>query len=85
MSNKTGRNQPCPCGSGRKYKHCCGKHKARKKTRERQRAVKGWTGNLRAIPIRHEMQSTKSDFSTPEDIFEKLRVPVAEIGKEQEQ
>lgn len=21
---KTGRNQPCPCGSGRKYKHCCG-------------------------------------------------------------
>ena len=21
--NKVGRNQPCPCGSGRKYKHCC--------------------------------------------------------------
>lgn len=21
---KIGRNQPCPCGSGRKYKHCCG-------------------------------------------------------------
>ena len=20
---KTGRNDPCPCGSGRKYKHCC--------------------------------------------------------------
>jgi len=20
---KIGRNQPCPCGSGRKYKHCC--------------------------------------------------------------
>ena len=20
----TGRNQPCPCGSGRKYKHCHG-------------------------------------------------------------
>jgi FkbM family methyltransferase len=20
----TGRNAPCPCGSGRKYKHCCG-------------------------------------------------------------
>ena len=20
-----GRNDPCPCGSGRKYKHCCGK------------------------------------------------------------
>lgn len=22
---KVGRNEPCPCGSGRKYKHCCGK------------------------------------------------------------
>ena len=20
---KVGRNDPCPCGSGRKYKHCC--------------------------------------------------------------
>ena len=20
---KIGRNQPCPCGSSRKYKHCC--------------------------------------------------------------
>ncbi len=23
MSEKIGRNAPCPCGSGRKYKHCC--------------------------------------------------------------
>jgi yecA family protein len=22
---RVGRNDPCPCGSGRKYKHCCGK------------------------------------------------------------
>ncbi|WP_287153758.1 preprotein translocase subunit SecA [Candidatus Solincola tengchongensis] len=24
-SQKVGRNAPCPCGSGKKYKHCCGK------------------------------------------------------------
>ena len=24
-SDKIGRNDPCPCGSGRKYKRCCGK------------------------------------------------------------
>ena len=24
---KIGRNDPCPCGSGLKYKHCCGKNK----------------------------------------------------------
>ena len=23
--NKIGRNDPCPCGSGKKYKQCCGK------------------------------------------------------------
>ena len=22
-SNKVGRNDPCPCGSGKKYKNCC--------------------------------------------------------------
>ena len=24
-SDKVGRNDPCPCGSGKKYKNCCGK------------------------------------------------------------
>lgn len=26
VSNKVGRNEPCPCGSGKKYKKCCGKN-----------------------------------------------------------
>ncbi|WP_312261956.1 preprotein translocase subunit SecA [Candidatus Igneacidithiobacillus taiwanensis] len=25
QAHKVGRNQPCPCGSGKKYKHCCGR------------------------------------------------------------
>ena len=25
ISDKTPRNAPCPCGSGKKFKHCCGK------------------------------------------------------------
>ena len=25
VSTKVGRNDPCPCGSGKKYKNCCGK------------------------------------------------------------
>jgi len=24
VENKVGRNEPCPCGSGKKYKKCCG-------------------------------------------------------------
>jgi preprotein translocase subunit SecA len=27
---KVGRNEPCPCGSGKKYKKCCGSPSARK-------------------------------------------------------
>jgi preprotein translocase subunit SecA len=23
---RVGRNDPCPCGSGKKYKHCCGRN-----------------------------------------------------------
>ena len=25
VENKVGRNDPCPCGSGKKYKKCCGR------------------------------------------------------------
>ena len=25
INQKVGRNEPCPCGSGKKYKNCCGK------------------------------------------------------------
>jgi preprotein translocase subunit SecA len=25
LTQKVGRNDPCPCGSGKKYKHCHGK------------------------------------------------------------
>jgi sRNA-binding protein len=39
-----GRNEPCPCGSGRKYKHCCldkDEAKARKtRAKEAEKAAK---------------------------------------------
>lgn len=25
LSRRVGRNEPCPCGSGKKYKKCCGR------------------------------------------------------------
>ncbi|HCW04544.1 MAG TPA: hypothetical protein DGK91_08455 [Clostridium sp.] len=25
VDQKIGRNDPCPCGSGKKYKNCCGR------------------------------------------------------------
>ncbi|MBR6903393.1 MAG: SEC-C domain-containing protein [Bacteroidales bacterium] len=42
MVKTIGRNAPCPCGSGKKVKHCCGETKAyfykKKKTEEPQQA-----------------------------------------------
>jgi hypothetical protein len=29
VSNHPGRNEACPCGSGKKYKHCCALKKDR--------------------------------------------------------
>jgi preprotein translocase subunit SecA len=29
-----GRNDPCPCGSGKKYKHCCLKKDEKKKNKK---------------------------------------------------
>ena len=26
VDSRVKRNDPCPCGSGKKYKSCCGKH-----------------------------------------------------------
>jgi preprotein translocase subunit SecA len=36
---KVGRNDPCPCGSGKKYKHCHGRKKRRRTARRRQRSA----------------------------------------------
>ncbi len=33
-ARKIGRNDPCPCGSGKKYKKCCGRHLYERKTKE---------------------------------------------------
>ena len=34
-TDKVGRNEPCPCGSGKKYKKCCGFHATAKKEEEK--------------------------------------------------
>ncbi len=55
------RNDPCPCGSGRKYKHCCGKGAGKEagrpsvlnlppEVRERAREVPEWQADMVALP-----------------------------------
>lgn len=39
MNQKVGRNDPCPCGSGKKYKQCCLLKEAPKSTPRKLKAV----------------------------------------------
>ncbi len=47
MANKTQRNDPCPCGSAKKYKHCC-----LHKDREEQSALLAATAAMAAAEQR---------------------------------
>lgn len=40
MTRRVGRNEPCPCGSGRKHKHCCGK--SQRFTLRKVLVTRGW-------------------------------------------
>src|SRR5689334_996672 len=45
MEKTIGRNEPCPCGSGKKYKRCCGVNAAPKLSAPKQPAsgaAGGW-------------------------------------------
>ena len=44
----SGRNEPCPCGSGKKYKKCCGGGVLRA-VPEADEPVKGWTRARRLL------------------------------------
>jgi hypothetical protein len=47
VSNKVGRNEPCPCGSGKKYKKCCLSKSA--EHRENYRTGERFRGRLLAL------------------------------------
>lgn len=72
MTQKAGRNDPCPCGSGKKYKQCCLKKQGQAKTytssgkRKIKAKVLSSSAKTAGIfqqqspPIPHEIPSTKS-------------------------
>ena len=48
MSNKPGRNDPCHCGSGKKYKKCClraDEHKVSKEELKKDAEFEAWFQN----------------------------------------
>jgi hypothetical protein len=71
--NAVGRNERCPCGSGRKYKDCCQRN-ARLPLVERGDWLvqKVWTFVLRPHHVRHVMALTALIADGDEDVFDEL-------------
>ena len=64
---KVGRNDPCPCGSGKKYKQCC----LRKEQASRAKA----RDMMRDIPMADRFFGYDQEARTPEE-----QVMVSEVG-----
>ena len=63
---KTGRNQPCPCGSGKKFKRCClSREGARKSSTPRSPAE-----DVALIPILHNLERLNEDLERLASLFQ---------------
>ncbi len=69
MNDKIGRNNPCPCGSGKKYKKCC-LHKDEAKRREEQ-AAKAPGQGIAPDPPNGSLSELKTAASARDPLLEK--------------
>lgn len=49
LSSQTGRNQTCPCGSGKKYKNCCQKRRFLQNKKQQNKVIFGVLGIVAVI------------------------------------
>lgn len=70
MNQKVGRNDPCPCGSGKKYKKCC-----EKKSYLQRKSTSVLTGSKAVDKVAKAAQGAKVG-----SLFSKFVAPAAESG-----
>lgn len=67
---KVGRNSPCPCGSGKKYKHCCARYEALGSAQiseaESLEFYKTWMGLLNFVDWKEEVTQEGIDPDNPD-------------------
>ncbi|MFW6457528.1 MAG: SEC-C metal-binding domain-containing protein [Planctomycetota bacterium] len=64
IEDEVGRNDPCPCGSGRKFKKCCGR-----KTKWPPEGLKGavrMKGGVAFDPVKNVYRAVIHSWDTPE-------------------
>jgi hypothetical protein len=79
-SNSLGRNEPCHCGSGKKYKQCClAKDEAKERearTKAAEQVAEGTTA-APAAPPRPPKHNTQQPWKGPKNTrgFQRLNIP----------
>ena len=69
MSDKIGRNDSCPCGSGKKYKKCC-----LAKDREEKKEITEKMQSMQMMSMSAGLAGRGEDiFNSKEEIFESIR------------
>ena len=80
---KIGRNDPCPCGSGKKYKKCCGRHDLQKSAQlepeEVQLFYESWYGLLAFVNERDNVIKKKIKAEYPNEVSDFLMVKVRDV------
>ena len=75
------RNQPCPCGSGQKYKNCCGKPKNtfRNEVNISEEEMKRRNRELLAIEVQVDTEGINQDRDAYKQIKERLESAIKKI------
>jgi hypothetical protein len=80
-SPRPGRNEPCHCGSGRKYKHCCLDKDAAKDAKARAKAAAeapapaADTATAPARPPKHQTDQPWKRTATTRAFVQRARMP----------
>jgi hypothetical protein len=87
--SKVGRNDPCPCGSGRKYKKCCLKKDRRKRHARREDNRDEKTQGSSAPPLteveREDVPAPEPAYSPPESPYPQVDQSLPDLPPEKEE
>jgi hypothetical protein len=71
---KPGRNDPCPCGSGKKYKKCClaENEAAEREQHAKAEAARAERAGARPPSLREIREAIAANLAGPEDVVDEL-------------